>query len=100
MGVGDFSSPQVASTFLAQGVKKEFFFFFGQEVDLIFKSADGNMAHVFQAKDIPPWSVLWSLLPLASFSETSSIDRISLRSKTGIRCRFGAAGSKLYLTLT
>lgn len=62
--VGVFSSPQVASTFLAQEVKKEYLFC--REVDLIFKSADRNITHMFQAKDIPPWSILQSLLPRAT----------------------------------
>lgn len=72
--VGVFSSPEVASSFLAQRVKKEYLSCW--EVDLIFKSADRNITHVL-SKGYSPVEYLVEFVAMGEFPETSSIDRVS-----------------------
>lgn len=69
-----FSSPVVASSFLAQGVKKEYLSC--QEVDLILKSADRNITHVL-SKGYSLVEYFAEFVAMGEFLETPSIDRVS-----------------------
>ena len=60
----DFSSPQVASTFLAKEVKKEYLFC--SEVDLIFKSTDRNITHVL-SKGYSPVEYLVEFVAMSKY---------------------------------